>query len=172
MRRIWFAAVLGITAMTLALAGPVRAQNPESGLVVPVLTPAQEAEAHEAMTRLRSPVTAFHTVDMCPSSGALRDTIRVAAAGGESADQIVEGVIGRYGERLRILPKRSGVGLAAWLGPIVVLLLGGVFVARRLRRERAEAVIFPVSTDPVSDADRERLEEAMRELEAVGGGES
>jgi cytochrome c-type biogenesis protein CcmH/NrfF len=163
--------VLALVAMVLVWAAPLTAQNPESGLVVPPLTPAQEAQAHEAMTRLRSPVTAFHTVDMCPSSGALRDTIRVAAANGQTADQIVEGVIGRYGERLRILPKRSGVGLAAWLGPIAVLLLGGAFIMRRLRRERASAVTFPVSTEPVSSEDRTRLEEAMRELEAVGGGE-
>lgn len=167
--RMRFSAILGIVAVGLALCGPLSAQNPESGLVVPQLTPAQTAEAHEAMTRLRSPVTAFHTVDMCPSAGALRDTIRVAAAGGETADQIVEGVVGRYGEQLRILPKKSGVGLAAWLGPIAVLLLGGAFVTRRLRRERVNAGIFPVAVDPVSDEERERLREAMREMEAVGG---
>lgn len=166
-----FSALFAMLAAALALAAPLRAQSPESGLVVPPLTPAQEAEAHDAMTRLRSPVTAFHTVDMCPSSGALRDTIRVAAANGETSDQIVEGVIGRYGERLRILPKKSGVGLMAWLGPIAVILIGGTLIGRWLRRERAEAVVFPVSSDPVSDEERQRLEDALRELETVGGGE-
>jgi cytochrome c-type biogenesis protein CcmH len=165
-------ALLAVLVAALALvAGPARAQSPESGLVVPPLTPAQEAQAHDAMTRLRSPVTPFHTVDMCPSSGALRDTIRVAAANGETADQIVDGVIARYGERVRIVPKKSGVGLMAWLGPIAVILVGGAFIARWLRRERAEAVVFPVSADPVSDEERRRLEEALRELETVGGRE-
>jgi cytochrome c-type biogenesis protein CcmH len=164
-----FSTIFAVLAAALALAGPLRAQSPESGLVVPPLTPAQEAEAHDAMTRLRSPVTPFHTVDMCPSVGALRDTIRVAAANGETADQIVDGVIARYGERVRIVPKKSGVGLMAWLGPIAVILVGGGLIARWLRRERAEAVVFPVSTDPVSDEERRRLEEALRELETVGG---
>jgi cytochrome c-type biogenesis protein CcmH len=168
-----FSALVALLVAAFALAGPLRAQSSESGLVVPPLTPAQEAEAHEAMTRLRSPVTPFHTVDMCPSpeATALRDTIRVAAAGGQTADQIVEGVIGRYGERLRILPKKSGVGLMAWLGPIAVILVGGTLIGRWLRRERAEAVVFPVSSDPVSDEERKRLEDALRELETVGGGE-
>lgn len=165
--RTRFLALLGSLAMAVALAGPLCAQSGESGLTVPPLTPAQEAEAHEAMTRLRSPVTAFHTVDMCPSSGALRDSIRVAAAGGATADRIVEDVVGRYGEQLRILPRKSGVGLAAWLGPVAVLLLGGVFVARRLRRERAVAVAFQVPAEPVSEEERELLRAAMREMEAV-----
>jgi cytochrome c-type biogenesis protein CcmH len=168
-RRLY--ALLTVLVAALALAAPLRAQSPESGLVVPQLTPAQEAEAHDAMTRLRSPVTPFHTVDMCPSAGALRDTIRVAVANGETADQVVEGVISRYGERVRIVPKKSGVGLMAWLGPIAVILIGGALIARWLRRERAEAVVFPVSTDPVSDEERRRLEEALRELETVGGRE-
>ena len=58
--RMRLSSILGIIAVGLALCGPLSAQNPESGLIVPQLTPAQTAEAHEAMTRLRSPVTAFH----------------------------------------------------------------------------------------------------------------
>jgi uncharacterized membrane protein len=52
-----------------------------------------------------------------------------------------------------------------------VILIGGTLIGRWLRRERAEAVVFPVSSDPVSDEERRRLEDALRELETVGGGE-
>jgi cytochrome c-type biogenesis protein CcmH len=155
--------------LLLLLARPLHAQSSESGLVVPPLTPAQEATAHDAMTRLRSPVTPFHTVDMCPSAGALRDTIRVAAASGQSADRIVEEVIARYGEQVRLLPKRSGVGLLAWAAPVAVLLAGLALVWWRLARARAEAAApLPVATSPVSDAERSRIREALREMEAVG----
>jgi cytochrome c-type biogenesis protein CcmH len=159
----------GVLVLALLLAIPLHAQSPESGLVVPPLTPAHQATAHDAMTRLRSPVTPFHTVDMCPSAGALRDTIRVAAASGQSADRIVEDVIARYGEQVRLLPKRSGVGLLAWVAPVAVLLGGLALVWRRLARARAEAAVpLPVAAAPVSDAERSRIGEALREMEAVG----
>jgi cytochrome c-type biogenesis protein CcmH len=162
-RRRWLAAPL----LALLLAAPLRAQSPETGLRIPPMTPAQEATAHEAMTRLRSPVTPFHTVDMCPSpeATALRDTIRLAAAEGESSDRIVEGVVARYGEQVRLLPKKSGVGLLAWVAPIAVLLAGLGLVVWRLRRGRAVAAPLPVASSAVSDVDRSRIRDALRELE-------
>ena len=94
-----------LVGLALVLAAEAGAQT--------VLPPEQEKVAVEAMTRLKSPVTPFHTVDMCPSVPALRDSIRVMAASGMTSEAIVEDVISRHGERLRILPKRSGVGLVA-----------------------------------------------------------
>lgn len=100
-------------------------------------TPAEaERVAREAMSQLRSPYFAGHTLDMCPSADALRDTVFAAAASGESVDALREGVIARYGEELRILPRREGVGLWAWLAPPAVLLLGLATVIGRLRSLR------------------------------------
>ena len=119
-----------VAVLLLLLAG-----TPLSGQIeVPPLTPQQEETAVAAMERLRSPVTPFHTVDMCPSVQPLRDTIRVAAAQGMSTDQIVEDVVGRYGEEVRLLPKRSGVGLLAWIATPILLLVGAGLVAARLKR--------------------------------------
>jgi len=139
-------------------------------LVVPELTPEQERTAVSAMERLRSPVTPFHTVDMCPSVPALRDTIRVAAASGMSTEQIVEDVVSRYGEEVRLLPKRSGVGMLAWIATPLLLLAGAGLIAARLRRGQAsaQAAAHAAAADALSDAEREKLAAALHEWEEHG----
>lgn len=153
-----------VVALLLLTGGPAAAQEV---LAVPPLTPEQKSAADAAMFRLKSPYTASHTVDMCPSAGALRDSIRVAAAGGMSADALVEDVIARHGEHLRILPKRSGAGLLAWLATPLVLLTGVFLVGRRIGllggREEDAGAPPPAA---VSEADRSRLAAAMQRLDA------
>ncbi|HEX6041299.1 cytochrome c-type biogenesis protein CcmH, partial [Longimicrobium sp.] len=91
-----------------AMAMPVAAQ----------VTPEQaQKTADEAIGRLRSPFCPGLMLEVCPSPNAeaLRDSIRGMAAEGLGVEQIVEGVLARHGEEWRAVPKRSGVGLLAWL---------------------------------------------------------
>jgi cytochrome c-type biogenesis protein CcmH len=150
-----------LAALLLALAAPAQAQ------VQPHLPPRVEAEVHEALISLRSPVTPSHTLDMCPSveAIALRDTIRTAALQGQTSDQIVEGVVARYGERMRTLPRRDGFGLWAWIAPPLVLLLGGFAVFIAIRRMRGRTVATPVPAGGMTDEDRARLDAALRAFE-------
>jgi cytochrome c-type biogenesis protein CcmH/NrfF len=71
---------------------------------------------------------------------ALRDTVRMAALQGQTSSQIVEGVVARYGERMRTLPRRDGFGLWAWLAPPLVLLAGAFAVFFAIRRMRGPHV--------------------------------
>ena len=158
-RRVLLALAL---PLGLCVAGPVTAQ-----LVVPELTPEQTRVAHEAMSQLRSPVTPFHTVDMCPSVPELRDTIRVAAAMGETREEIVEGVIARYGEEVRLLPKRSGAGLLAWIATPLLMLVGAGLIIAHLRRGRDSAPT-PQEGGPLSDEDRGRVAAALARWEESG----
>jgi cytochrome c-type biogenesis protein CcmH len=162
MMKVLVASLLG---MTMALAAPAAAQ-----ISVPPLSDEQTAEANSAMTQLRSPYTPSHTVDMCPSSPALRDTIRVAAASGMSSDEIVEGVIARHGEQLRIVPKRSGAGLFAWIATPLLLLIGGGLIVARLRRDQAESAEHPAPPDALNDDERSRLTAALGRFDSDGGG--
>ena len=131
------------------------------------LPPEQEREAVKAMERLRSPYTPSHTVDMCPSAPALRDSIRVMAMNGMSTDAIVEDVISRHGERLRILPKRSGVGLLAWIATPLVLIVGLGLIAYRLRQgQQDESAAVP--SGPISEEDRTELAAALRAWDEKG----
>jgi cytochrome c-type biogenesis protein CcmH len=151
--------VLALVLLTLPLQG-------QAGVV---RDPATEPVAREAMFRLRSPATPSHTLDMCPhgNAEALRDTIRLAAAEGQTVDQLVEGVIARYGEHMRLLPQRRGAGLWAWVLPPAVLLFGLGVVLLRLRALRAppeEQAARAVGEDLTAE-ERARLEEALAELE-------
>lgn len=163
MRPLFVVLLLALAA--LPGAAPVAAQ-----IVVPELTPEQERTAVTAMERLRSPVTPFHTVDMCPSVPALRDTIRVAAANGMTTDQIVEDVVGRYGEEVRLLPKRSGVGMLAWIATPLLLLVGAGLIATRLRRGQAAAAAAAdaAEEDELSEQERARLAAALSDFEERG----
>ena len=150
-----------VAALLLVLAAPAQAQ------VQPQLPPEVEAVVHETLVSLRSPVTPSHTLDMCPAAEAiaLRDTVRMAALQGQSADQIVEGVVARYGERMRTLPRRDGFGLWAWLAPPLVLLLGAFAVFFAIRRMRGRAVAAPEPAGGISDEERARLDAALRAFE-------
>ena len=152
---------LAIRAMVLVaviLAAPAAAQlvRPEPG------TPAWET-ARAAMMELRSPVTPSHTLDMCPSAEAQRDTMFMAAAAGASKEQLVEDFIARYGEQVRLLPKRQGFGWMAWIATPLVLLVGLALVAAKISRMRGRA---EPATRPLTDEERAQLDQAMRGLEA------
>jgi cytochrome c-type biogenesis protein CcmH len=148
----------------LIAAAPAAAQ-----MAVPELTPEQARTAHEAMTQLRSPVTPFHTVDMCPSVPALRDTIRMAASEGQSREEIVEGVIARYGEQVRLLPKRRGAGLLAWIATPLVMLLGAGLIVARLRRGRESAAAAgPLEEPELTEEERARVAAALSRWEESG----
>lgn len=167
--RAWTAVIAALAAALLigAAAVPVAAQEVVSGL--PALTPEQTRVANEAMSQLRSPDTPFHTVDMCPSAGALRDSIRVAAASGLSTEEIVEGVIAHHGEKVRLLPKRSGRSLWAWIAPPAVLVLGAGVIVLRNRHLRSTASPDRDRSDPgLSPDERGEIDAALREWENQG----
>lgn len=154
-----FAALLSVGAARAA------AQAPEV-----LLEPAAEARAREAMSQLRSPVTVYHTLDMCPdpAAAALRDTVRMAVQRGDSPERIVEDVVARRGERLRLAPRQEGAGLWAWLAPPAVLLLGLAVVGGKLRRmRRRDGPYTPAAATPLSTDERASLDAALREYEGA-----
>jgi|GEM_PF-240836 len=131
--------------------------------------PAEEAQktADAAIARLRSPYCPGLMLEVCPSSQAelLRDSIRTAAAQGQSARQIVEDVLARHGEEWRAVPRRSGVGLVAWMILPLALVVGGLVLWARVKVMRTQGPALTVAPGPVSDEERVRLDAALREFE-------
>lgn len=158
------AARWGLGALAVAL---LLFAAPLSGQVAEGLTEEQTRTANAAMSQLRSPVTPFHTVDMCPSVPELRDSIRVMAAAGWTTDQIVEDVISRHGEQLRLLPKSRGAGLLAWVATPLVILLGAGLIVARLRSGQRQAPP-PAAVASLSEAERQRVAAALREWDETG----
>ena len=124
------------------------------------------SEALEAIDRVKSPFCPGFMLEVCPSpyAAALRDTLDTMARRGISADSLVEWTLARYGDTLRALPRARGRSLIAWIVPPLAVTLGiaaVVLVLRKIRSPREELL-----GEDVSDEERERLNEALRELEA------
>lgn len=158
-------ALAAAAAAALWAAAPVSAQQG--------LSPAEQV-ARTAAEQLRSPVTPSHTLDMCPApeAQALRDTVLAMAVAGRTSDQILEDVIGRRGEHLRIVPRQAGVGLWAWVLPPAVLLFGlGLVVYRLMAMRRARAGLAPEPAGAMNEVERAQVEAALRQFDRgeVGG---
>ncbi len=124
--------------------------------------------ARAAIDQLKSPYCPGLMLEVCPSAGgaALRDSLQQLALEGRSTEQIVDWVLANHGEEWRALPERSGMSLVlAWLVPPFGVLVGLGLVIVALRRMRAAAPPTPVPDRPLSQADEERLREALRELD-------
>ncbi len=175
----WFflsSAVLFHVAIAPAPA-PLSSGHPELPSAVPVLAARLEAQEHpsaqpdpaarEAVSKLRSPFCPGLMLEVCPTTNAraLRDSIEAGARQGLSADSLVERVVAAYGEEYRAFPKRSGAGLWAWVMPPAALFLGLGLVVVVLRRLKGPGEVSDGSD--LSDEDRERLNAALAEFDAM-----
>jgi cytochrome c-type biogenesis protein CcmH len=93
-------------------------------------------EAHTLTHRLMSPYCPGLLLADCGSQGAadLRAEILRRLQAGERPDAVERDLIARFGPAIRTEPEFSGLGIIAWLGPLVLGLAGlglVVFVVRR-----------------------------------------
>ncbi len=95
----------------------------------------QELTAKRIFDSVLSPFCPGRVLSDCPSSSAtdLKDELRQRIINGESEEQIMQYLFGRFGTQISAVPQTSGVGLIAWLAPISFLLFGGVGLMLWLR---------------------------------------
>ncbi len=144
---------LGALALVLALfaAAPARAQDdPEVALA---------RQAHELSRELMSPYCPGRTLADCPSpdAGAVRDEIRTALRGGESAESVRARIESRFGAQVIGVPTT----LIGWSLPIVVLVAGAIALAFALRRAVSRTRVEPRIASDVAA----RLEQELRNSE-------
>lgn len=120
------------------------------------VAPAVEGSAHELERHLLAPCCWRETLDVhtSPLTTQLRSEIRTRLAAGESAAQIENDLIARYGPRLRArLPDSLGIWLA------VAICIGGALLLYAFgRSRRAEPASAPPKESTASaahDADYE-----------------
>lgn len=148
----WIAYAVLLAALLTVSAMPMAAEE-ESGWSYQL--------AHDIM----SPFCPGLTLAECPSpdAGALREWIIEQERAGVSQAAVEDLLFERFGDGLLQAPRAEGVGLFAYAIPGVGLLLGGVIVARVVRRrgagEQSEAVPAaspgPAATRTESDLERE-----------------
>ncbi len=144
----------GLTGAPAAAAGGLTGPDP-SAVVGPPAGAPREGEALEVMVReaagrLRCPVCQGLPVADSPADAAvaMRNEVRVLAALGYDADQILDYFEASYGEFIRLDPKKEGFGLLVWLLPIAFGLLGGGLLLSQLRNRRVPS---PPAADPELD---------------------
>ena len=106
----------------------------------PVLT-ADQRDAVEHRIRCQCGCTldvyTCRTTDFsCQVSPAMHRDIMALAAGGYTAQEILDAFVGVYGERVLMAPPAEGFNLFGWVAPFVALGVGGIAVLALLRSWR------------------------------------
>jgi cytochrome c-type biogenesis protein CcmH/NrfF len=143
-----------------------------AGLLV-VATGCVEAEpkswAYELQNTLMSPYCPGRALSECPSPQAeqLRAWIVHREQEGATRAEVEEQLFARFGDTLRQAPRAEGVGLVAYVIPVVLTLLGGVLVAVFFRHVRARREDEADDLPPAPALDPELVREVDAELAAV-----
>jgi cytochrome c-type biogenesis protein CcmH len=150
------AALALLVLATLAGISSAYAVRPDEMLSDPAL----EARAREVSRELRCLVCRNQSIDDSDADLAhdLRVLVRERLKSGDSNDQAIAFVRARYGDFVLLRPPFNIGTALLWGGPLLVLLLGGIAVARLYRRR-------DVPTSPLSPEERQRLSAVLAEEE-------
>ncbi len=119
--------------------------------------------AYALADELMSPYCPGRTLAECPSQQAqtLRMWLITQEAAGRSEDEVMAELLERFGDEILAAPRPEGFGLAAYVIPVLLFLLGGLIVGVTIKRQTRVA---PVGNDAGAaegplDPDLERLVE-------------
>lgn len=101
-----------------------------------LLDPAREARVQALGKQLRCPMCQGLSIADSGSSAARAqmDRVRELVVEGKTDEEIRSYFVARYGEWALLEPPAHGFNWLVWLGPGLLLLLGGLFVARMVLR--------------------------------------
>lgn len=146
MKRLAFALLLW--------AGAAQAVQPDEQLADPAL----EARARNLSQELRCVVCQNQSIDDsdAPLARDLRVLLREQLVKGATDEQAKQYLVDRYGHFVLLKPPFEAATYALWLGPLAVLLAGGLGVATYVRRRR-------VAAEPgLTGEEKQRLESLLR----------
>lgn len=156
--------ILLALALLIAVPGqPARAVQPDEMLADPVL----EARARELSKELRCLVCRNESIDDS-NAGLARDLrllVRERLVAGDSDTQVLDYLVERYGEFVLLQPKFSIANAALWLAGPAAFLFGLIAIAAylRTRRPQTAANAPPASDAPLSDDEKQRLKNILKE---------
>lgn len=103
-----------------------------------------------------------------PQASRQRALIRRLVGQGLTKAQVKAALVDEYGEDVLALPEDEGVGLAAYVVPIAIvlaMLAGAAYLVPRWRRRAATTAGAGAREAPVSDAELRRLDEDLARYE-------
>jgi cytochrome c-type biogenesis protein CcmH len=117
---------------------------------------AQELRAETIGEQLRCLVCQNESVEQSDADLArdLRHIIRQRVVAGDSDQQVIDWMVARYGDFVRLRPPFNVTTLVLWLAPAIAVLAGvvAVFFARRRR---------PAAVAPLNEAEQQRLADLL-----------
>jgi cytochrome c-type biogenesis protein CcmH len=130
--------------------------------------PAKEIE--ESLTCQCGCGLTVHTCNhlQCSFAVPVKRDVAESLANGQTAGEILERYVARYGEKILSAPIPKGFNLAAYIAPYVAVAAGlGLIVGalRRMRRRSAAAVTRPGQA-PRTDAQRAKLDRELEKLDS------
>lgn len=133
MRKHRFLAGLAL-ALALLASGSAFAVKPDEMLSDPAL----EARARSLSTGLRCMVCQNQSIDESDADLArdLRVLVRDRLKAGDSDKQVIDYVVSRYGEFVLLKPRFEWRNALLWGAPVLLLLVGGAFILRAVRRPK------------------------------------
>ena len=127
----------------LALVQPAAAQDrmpPAPYAYTQLEDPALEAQARDLMHTLRCLKCQSQSIadSDAPMAGDMRHQVRTRIDAGESPDEVRQWLISRYGDYVSYEPQVSATTWPLFVLPIVLLLVAGTILLRRLGKRAAE----------------------------------
>lgn len=95
----------------------------------------------------------------------VRALIRTRLEQGETPQQVKTYLHSRYGDYILMEPRKRGLNWLLWGAPLLLLLVSAVWLRGMLLRWRARASVPPPQAAPLSAAQRDCIEQALRKLE-------
>jgi cytochrome c-type biogenesis protein CcmH len=98
-----------------------------------------EARTAQVAATLRCPVCQGESIQDSPAELAqqMRLVVKDMLREGKTPDDIRTYFVGRYGEWILLEPKMTGLNIVLYVLPVVLILAGGIFVVRFVRRSAA-----------------------------------
>jgi cytochrome c-type biogenesis protein CcmH len=134
-------------------------------------------ETRRIAKQLRCPICESVSVADSPAELAvqMRGVIRSKLEAGHSEQQIVDYFVAAYGDSVLLEPPRRGLGLLAWVGPLVALMAGALVLGVVLRgwvRRGGAALAEPVERRAAGAAEEvdEHARRVRAELDAIRKG--
>ncbi len=145
--------------LSLVASAPAYAIDPTERLADTVL----EQRAREISANLRCLVCQNQSIDDsdAPLARDLRVVVRERLKAGDSNGEVVDYVVGRYGEFILLKPRFGFHTALLWIAPVLLLAAGLLiaYVSLWSNRSRNDAR----RAEPLTPAEREQLEIALRE---------
>ena len=126
-----------VLLLALLIAGAAHAVKPDEMLADPAL----EARARALSEGLRCMVCQNQSIDESDADLArdLRILVRQRLVAGDTDQQVMDYVVSRYGEFVLLKPRFELRNALLWGTPVILLLVGGIFIAMTARSRRTLA---------------------------------